>query len=95
MKNKTKQVNIRFLKQGLIPLDVPLNASIEEIQKLGKQYINTMSDRDLLYSMSDCIPSGMNPSRFDDASFNVDAIEDAETYELLYSNDLWNAYLKE
>jgi len=95
MNNKTKQVNILFLKQGLVPLEIPINSSIEEIQRLGKQQLNSMSDIDLLYAMSDCIPSGKNPSRFDDASFNVDAIEDADTYELLYSNNLWDEYLKE
>ena len=90
------KVNVRFLKQGLVKMNIPDNISIEETKELCKEQLNSMSDQDLLISMSDCVPSGNNPSRFDDASFNVDAIEeDNEDYTLLYSNELWNQYLKE
>lgn len=88
-----KTVNIRFLKQGLIELSVPTDASIEDIIELGKAKLDTMSDRDLVMAMSDYTPSDLNPSIFDSASFQVEAIElpDSE-YEYAYMTDLWKEY---
>ena len=89
-----KQLSIRFLKQGLIHIEVPTNTSIEDITELAKSQLDSMSDQDLVMAMSDYTPSGINPSRFDSDSFQVEAIEDEE-YNLLYATPLWKAYLNE
>ena len=89
-----KQLSIRFLKQGLIHIEVPTNTSIEDITELAKSQLDSMSDQDLVMAMSDCTPSGTNPSRFDSDSFQVEAIEDEE-FNLLYATPLWKAYLNE
>ena len=89
-----KQLSIRFLKQGLIHIEVPTNTSVEDITELAKSQLDSMSDQDLVMAMSDYTPSGTNPSRFDSDSFQVEAIEDEE-YNLLYATPLWKAYLNE
>lgn len=89
-----KQVSVRFLKQGHINLNVSSNLSIEEVRQLAKEKLDSMSDQDLVMAMSDCAPSGPNPSRFDLDNFTVEAIEDSD-YSLLYSSNLWEEYLNE
>ena len=92
MKSKT----IRFLKQGLVTIDMPDNLSIDEQIEFAKNHLDTMSDQDLVMAMSDCTPSGNNPSRFDSDSFQVEALEDPDNnYELLYYTNLWEVYLNE
>ncbi len=89
-----KQVSIRFLKQGLLHMEVAENSNIEDIRQLAKNLIDNTSDQDLVMAMSDCTPSGPNPTRFDSDSFQVEAIEDEE-FNLLYATSLWEAYLNE
>lgn len=89
-----KTVNIRFLKQGLVALTVPIAASVEDIIELGNAQLATMSDQDLVMAMSDCTPSGENPSIFDSDSFQVDAIELPDLdYEYSYMSPTWRAYV--
>jgi len=86
-----KQIQIRFLKQGLLHMEVPEDATIGQIELLGKEFIDNSSDQELFMAMSDCIPSGANPTRFDADNFQVEAIE-SEELELLYSTPLWDEY---
>jgi hypothetical protein len=90
----TKQLSIRFLKQGLVHIEVPTESSIEETLELAKSKLDSMSDQDLVIAMSDCTPSGPNPSRFDADSFQIEAVEDEE-YNLLYATTLWKDYINE
>ena len=90
------KVNIRFLKQGIVHMDMPDDATTEQMRNIAQGYLNNRSNHELIFAMADCTPTEMSPSIFDDESFNVDAIErDDESYELLYANNLWKAYLKE
>ncbi|MFW9602510.1 MAG: hypothetical protein ACMV1B_09335 [Prevotella sp.] len=89
-----KQLSIRFLKQGLVHIEVPIETSTAEVLELAKSQLDIMSDQDLVMAMSDCTPSGLHPSRFDADSFRVEAIEDEE-YNLLYATPLWKAYANE
>lgn len=85
---------IRFLKQGLVEIECSNDLSRDEIIEFGKSIIDSMSDQDLIMAMSDCVPSGANPTRFDADSFQVEAIEDIDNnYELLHATDLWNKYI--
>jgi hypothetical protein len=89
-----KKYAIRFLKQGLVEIEVPDNYLIDDILEAGKETLDRMSDQDLVIAMSDCTPSGKNPTRFDADYFQVEAVEDVEEdYELAYSTDMWQAYL--
>jgi hypothetical protein len=90
----TKQLSIRFLKQGIVHIEVPTEVSIEETLELAKAKLDSMSNQDLVRAMSDYTPSGSNPSRFDADSFQVEAVEDEE-YNLLYATPLWKAYINE
>ena len=88
------KVNIRFLKAGLVTFEVPDGTSLQDIKELGKEKLDSMSDQELVLSMSDCIPCGINPSRFDTDSFQVEAIELPNTeLEYDYYTDLWKAYV--
>jgi len=88
-----KTINIRFLKQGLLTLDVPVDSTIEQMEQLGKQFMDKQSDHTLAMAMSDYIPCNDNPSRFDADSFQVEAIEDpTDDYEYTYQTNLWKAY---
>lgn len=94
--NNTTPISIRFLKQGTINLEVPSNLTINEMVQYAKEHMDKMSDQDLVMAMSDCIPSGNNPSRFDSDSFEVEAIEDVNnSYRLLYTTRLWEFYINE
>lgn len=67
---------------------------IGEIIEFGKETLDTMSDQDLIMAMSDVVPSGKNPTRFDADSFQVEAIESVSNdYELLHATDLWESYI--
>jgi hypothetical protein len=91
-----KTYAIRFLKQGLIEIEVPDSYFTDDIIAKGKETLDEMSDQDLVMAMRDCIPSGKYPSMFDKGSFQVEAVEDAdEEYELIYSTNLWQEYLNE
>jgi hypothetical protein len=90
----TKQLSIRFIKQGLVHIEVPAESSIEETLKLAKSKLDSISDRELVIAMSDCTTSDLSQSVFDADSFQVEAIEDEE-YDLLYTTALWEAYINE
>jgi len=87
---------VRFLKQGLVNIEMPSNLSVEEEVRFAKDYLDTLSDQDLVLAMSDCVPSGPNPTRFDADSFQVEALEDTSNdYKVVYSTDLWKEYINE
>ena len=88
-----KTIHIRFLKQGLLTIEVPDDSSLLDMQELGKDALDTASDQDLIMAMSEVVPSGNTPTRFDADSFQVEAIESDE-YVILYETDLWKEYLK-
>jgi hypothetical protein len=90
----TKQLSIRFLKQGLIHIEVPIESSTEEVLELAKSQLDSMSDRELVIAMSDYTPSNLSQSVFDADNFQVEAIEDEE-YNLLYATTLWKDYINE
>ncbi len=88
-----KQYNVRFLKAGLLTFEADSTSSIEELIKIAKQTLDNSSDQDLLMAMSDCAPSGKNPTRFDADSFQVEALEDpASDYEYIFYTPLWAEY---
>ena len=43
-----KSKTIRFLKQGLVTIDMPDNLSIDEQIEFAKNHLDTMSDQDLV-----------------------------------------------
>lgn len=92
-------VNIRFLKQGLLEIDVPDGSTIEEMVELGKKALDEASDQDLVMAMQDIMPNfkSLSVSRFDADSFQVEAIErkSDDDYETLYSTELWKEYIGE
>ena len=87
----TKHIQARFLKCGLLHLDVPADSTIEQMQVLGKQFIDDCWDSDLIHAMEDVEACEMSPSRFDADSFTVECIESAD-YDVLYSTPLWDEY---
>ena len=89
-----KQYNVRFLKAGLSEFEVPDGTPMEDVIKLAKEHLDQLSDQDLCMAMSDCVPSGANPTRFDADSFQVEAIEDPTSdYEYMYTTNLWEVYI--
>ena len=88
-----KQYNVRFLKAGLLRFEADSDNSIEELIEIAKQVLDNSSDQDLCLAMSDCVPSGSNPTRFDADSFQVEALEYFESdYEYIFTTPLWNEY---
>ena len=89
-----KQYNVRFLKAGLSSFELPDDTSMEDVIKLAKEHLDQLSDQDLLMAMSDCVPSGNNPTRFNADSFQVEALEDPTSeYEYIYMTKLWQEYV--
>ena len=92
-----KTINIRFLKQGLLEIEVPEDTVVDEMIKLGKKALDEASDQDLVMAMYDCMPqfSKLSVSRFDEGSFQVEAIEVTQSngdYDVVYTTQLWEEY---
>jgi hypothetical protein len=89
-----KTINIRFLKQGLLEVEVPEDSTVEDMLELGKQALDNASDQDLQMAMQDIMPNfkALSVSRFDADSFQVEAIEIDEDGTAVYTTPLWNLY---
>ena len=84
--------NIRYLKQGMVTLEIPEGLSIEEEKQLCLEYLNGLEDKILIRGMSDCTPIKGELTSFDLGSFKVEAIENLE-YHTIFSTPLWERYL--
>jgi len=89
-----KTIAIRFLKQGLLEIEVPENSTVEKMRELGKQALSNASDQELQMAMQDIMPNfkELSVSRFDADSFQVEAIEIDEDGTTVYTTPLWNLY---
>lgn len=89
----TKQINIRFLKQGLLKTSVPANLSGEELVEYCKNILDNTSDDELINALADVDPkSRPEYGMFDSDSFDVECIEDSESFDVIYQTKLWKHY---
>jgi hypothetical protein len=88
------KVQIKFLKQGTINVEIPDRDNIEDIKAISKSMIDCSSDNELINAMHDWVPNSVCPTVFDIDNFQVEAIED-EDNNLIYASDLWKEYTKE
>lgn len=89
----TKQINIRFLKQGLLKTSVPANLSGEELVEYCKNILDNTSDQELINALADVDPkSRPEYGMFDSDSFDVECIEDSESFDVIYQTKLWKHY---
>ena len=88
-----RHLAIRFLKQGMVNIEIPNDVDETHFVQICKEHLDKLSDQDLLIAMSDVVPSGANPTRFDADSFQVEAIEDIDNdYEVISQTKLWEVY---
>ena len=72
-------------------MKVPIDTTVEQMQELGKAFIDEASDNDILEALYDHPLEPYSPTQFDVDSFQVECIE-SENYDLLYSTPLWREY---
>jgi len=89
MSKTTKEVAIRFLKSGYIKTTIPASAAMNEAIEFCKEFLDSLSDQELIEGMRDCIGQ---ESMFDADSFQVDAIEIDDAGTLIYSSKQRNAF---
>lgn len=88
-----KELNIRFLRQGLIKINVDekILTNKEKLLNLCQEYLESIDDEVLMTSMSD-FDDVKNNGYFDSAP-EVAAIEDPnKDYELLFSTPEWDSF---
>lgn len=94
MANNTKKVNVRFLKQGLIKAEVPVELEGEELVDYCKENVlDVATDQQLINAMSDIGEDTTEEfGGFDADSFQVECIEDSETFDIIEQTPLWKLY---
>ena len=85
-----KKICIRFLRQGLIEVEVPEGSTPDEVKAMAEAYMEKASDSTLKQAMSD-FPVGSDD--FFDEPPMVAAIElPANDYDLLFTSSEWEAF---
>lgn len=91
-----KKVNVRFLKAGLVEMEVVEGLAQEVLVKSTQNALDEMTDKQLIDSMADCHYDRVTQSVFDGDSFQVEAIEDPEdNYKSLFQTEAWKSYQSE
>jgi len=74
----TKEMNIRFLKQGLTKTEVPIDLTGDELEVHCQEVLSNISDEALIKAMHD--------------SVRVECVEDSETFEKITQTVTWECY---
>ncbi len=92
MKN-TKEINIRFLKQGLIKTEAPMDLTGDELEEYCQEVLSNTSDEALIIAMHDIGTDSIQEyGVFNADSFQVECVEDSETFEKITQTVTWECY---